>query len=173
MKSFHLLIAISFSLLATKNTAAQSVISGRGYKYSIEMPRGFHTRASTGKHVDLSMAGKTGASINVVVTKLPPVTAGTSVWSMNEYPEDDIKTVLEQSLDNVTILKKGTMMLNGQKAMFVRYTTTSATSGETSYSENIMLWRNGYQYLISPFCDVSERDSLGPIFYRAIQSFHF
>lgn len=168
------LIQLTFLFLLSFSAYSQKWVKGHKYSYKIEAPVGFYEKTPTGANTDIALRDEGGNSIVIVVTRLPEQLRGTSAaTALSEVSNSDFVEMAEQSLDNVKLVKRGTLNINGVSSHYANVTHQSSTGGIVLYAENYYIWHNGYQYLVTLSCQPKNRDSVGANFYRAIRSFSF
>ena len=168
------LIHFTLCCLLSFSAYSQKWVKGHKYFYKVEAPLAFYEKTPTGANTDIALRDEFGNSIVIVVTKLPEQLRGqNAATAMSEISNEDFVGMAEQSLDNVKLIKRGTLNISGNSSHFANVTHQSSTGGIILYAENYYIWHNGYQYLMTLSCQPKNRDAIGAKFYRAVRSFSF
>lgn len=126
MKRLNSNIALLLLLLIFGSTYAQvpyTTVQGKKTKYSIDVPSNYTSKQATGSNVDLKYVNSEGTSIVVVVAPVPNGSASENdIEQMMSISDEKWKDMLEsRGMENVTIIKRGIIKINGVKSNFCYY----------------------------------------------------
>jgi len=119
-KLFLVIILIALWYNSYSQVVSYRTTHGAKANYSIEIPSNYSPKEAIGRNVDLKYVNSEGTSIVVVVA---PVNNGSSsevdIEEMMNISDEKWKDMLEsRGMENVTIIKRGILKINGVKSYF-------------------------------------------------------
>lgn len=139
----------------------------QGYKanYSITIPSNYFTKDAIGANVDLKFANSEGASIVTVVRTLPNGVKESDIDQMNIPSDQDFIDQLEANgMQNITVIKRGFIDLNGVRSYFAYYRDTEL------YYHTITQFRKGKLINLTYTCENVKRETYMPYIFRVVNS---
>jgi hypothetical protein len=164
-KVLFLLILNLFSLCNLTAQVSFKTVYGKKAKYSLSIPSNYVIKSAIGANVDIKYADKYGASIITVVRNMSAGVLDSDIDQLNEASDWEVKSSLESTgLQNVTIINKGYIYINGRKSFFVYYKDYNL------YYHTITQFRKGKLINLTYACKNSRRDSYMPYIFRVVNS---
>lgn len=159
-----------FLFISLFNTLVFSQVSfkkvqGSKANYSLTIPPGYSPREAIGANVDIKYADAEGASIVTVVKSLPSGVKESDISQMAVLSDYEVVDQLESmGLQNITIIKRGFIEINGVRSYFSYYRDTDL------YYHTITQFRKGKIINLTCTCDNNRRSSYMPYFFRIVNS---
>jgi len=164
-KVLFLLILNLFSLCNLNAQVSFKTVYGKKANYSLTVPSNYVVKSATGANVDIKYADKYGASIITVVRNMSAGVSDSDIDQLNEASYLDIKESLESTgLQNITVINKGFVYINGRKSFFVYYKDYNL------YYHTITQFRKGKLINLTYACKNSRRDTYMPYIFRVVNS---
>jgi hypothetical protein len=139
-------------------------IQGLKAKYSVEIPSNYSPKEATGSNVDLKYVNAEGASFNVVVASAGNANEN-DIEKMLKPSDSEWKDMLEsRGMENVKIIKRGIIPINGRKSYFVYYRNSEL------YFHSIMQIRSGKYITLSFTCLYEKKDLYFASINRVVNS---
>lgn len=163
-----------FLLIGIVSMGQVSYSAERGKKanYTIEIPSTFVAKPVIGANVDLKFGNAVGASIVTVVRQLPVGMPDNFIKQLPNQTEYQAKEQMEASgLEDVTIIKRGIVVINGVESFYNYYTTK--VDGVTLYYHSISQCVNRKMIVLTLTCEYSEKYSYMAYFNRVVNSLKY
>jgi len=163
----------------SKLTNGRNMVRSLGFKYRLDVPKGWEARRPRGKHVDCLAADKNGSSVTIVVRPFPGIP---KTHTYDDLSKEEIKKLadaliweLKSVYNDVKVEKLSFTYLNNRKAIIFihseihRYPETSFIL--KGYSVNVV--NNGYQYSINLSAAEDQFTKYDKTFQGILNSFIF
>ena len=140
-------------------------IAGNKANYSISIPANYTSKTAIGANVDLKYVNSEGASIVTVVRTLPNGVKESDIDQMNIPSNQEFIDGLEANgLQNITVIKRGFIDINGVRSYFAYYRDTEL------YYHTITQFRKGKLINLTYTCENSKRENYMPYIFRVVNS---
>ena len=161
--SVILLLIIFSSSLYSQLT--YKTIRGSKANYSISIPTNYNIEENTNDNVDINYSNSEGSSINIVVIKLPSSVSEKDVTQLLKTTNQEFINKLNAGgIENVTIIKRGVIFINGIKSVLNYY------KDDHLYYYTVMQFRKGNAILLTYTCVYNKIELYLPVIKKVANS---
>ncbi|MFM2338180.1 MAG: hypothetical protein RL115_1373 [Bacteroidota bacterium] len=142
-----------------------TTVQGQKANYTLSIPSSYLYDKAIGVNVDLKYNNEEGASIVTVVKKLPSNIKESDIDQMSIPSDQDFIDQLESNgLQNIRVIKRGFIHINGVRSYFAYYRNTYV------YFHSITQIRKGKIINLTYTCEYLKKDAYMPYIFRVVNS---
>lgn len=164
-KTFVLLLLFSFATHILYSQVSFKTVEGVKANYSLSIPSDYFKKDAIGANVDLKYVNSEGASIVTVIKNLPPDIKESDIDQLtNETDQEFIDGLESTGLQNIEVIKRGLLIINGVTSCFAYYKDNKL------YYHTITQFRKGKLINLTYTCENDKRELYMPYIFRVINS---